>query len=305
MENKFFLPILFYVFDSFVFCALVYVLNKNFEKVASHLALAIIISLSIQAILALAHIGTGRGSLYFNNPNQLGYYALTSLTVFACLPSVYRSNKLMTMAVLILSSYLILYSGSRAALLGVILLGSIIFVKEGFKVDASSIAFIILVIGAGWYFFNRNDFVDAQIKSIQDRQESKSSQGVSEFEVRGYDRFYLAPEYVLYGAGEGKYDRFHSYHSLEMHSGPGTILFSYGVLGFYLFFSFVAIVIKRDLFNNSLLIAPVILYNFTHQGFRESLFWILLACIFMVSSKQYVKDVFLKVRKHGHFEFLK
>ncbi len=291
VDNRFYFPPLFYIFDMFFFVMILFILNNNFILKINHISLAILISLSVQVLMGLVHIGSGRSSLFFNNPNQLGYYSLVSLTVFASLPSKYRANKLIILCAVLFSSYLILLSGSRAALLGVALLSGMIFLKEGIKVGFSSSIFIIIVLVGSWYFLNKNDFFNSQIDSIKARQEVKANQGASEWQVRGYDRFVLNPEYVFFGAGEGVYERFNSYQHLEMHSGPGTILFSYGVLGFTFFFLFIKQVIKLNLLFNFLLLLPVFLYNLTHQGFREPLFWILLACIFVVSQNEYKQKI--------------
>lgn len=300
IDNKFYFPPLFYIFNMLFFSMILIFLNKDFSKKVNILSFAVLCSLFVQVALGIVHVGTGRSSLFFNNPNQLGYYSLVSLSIFAALPSKYRSNKIITLAAVLMSAYLILLSGSRAALLGVALLGIIVFVKEGFKIKASSIFFILIVAILGWYFASQNLFVDKQIKSIRQRNEEKTLQGVSEWQVRGYDRFYLYPEYILFGAGEGMYDRFRSYQQLEMHSGPGTILFSYGILGLLLFISFLKYIVKRNVLFNILLLTPVFLYNFTHQGFRDSLFWILLAGIFIVSEKEHIiKLNKIRINKSG------
>jgi hypothetical protein len=288
IDNRFYFAPLFYIFDMLVFAMLLFILNKEGTNAVNYISLAVLLSLLGQVLLGLKHVGGARGALFFNNPNQLGYYSLVSLSIFAALPSKWRAMKLVTLAAVVMSAYLILVSGSRAALMGVAVLGIIIFVKEGFKAQASSIFFILIAAVLGWYFVNQSSFVDQQIKSIRERNEYKSSKGVSEWKVRGYDRFYLYPEYVLFGAGEGEFTRFKSYQQLEMHSGPGTILFSYGILGFLLFASFINSAIKRNIVFNSILLAPVFLYNFTHQGFREPLFWMLIAIVFAVSEKEYI-----------------
>jgi hypothetical protein len=288
INNKFYFPPLFYIFNMLFFCMVFYLLNKNFLKNANFLSLAILISLFVQVLFGIGHIGGGRSSLFFNNPNQLGYYSLVSLSIFSALPSKYRANKLIFLVTVLMSAYLILLSNSRAALLGVALLGIIVFIKEGFKVKASSMFFAVTALMLGWYFLSQSVFVDTQIKTIKDRAESKVIQGVSEWQIRGYDRFYLNPEYIFFGAGEGAFERFNSYQHLEMHSGPGTILFSYGIAGFLIFFSFIKFLIRRNVFYNLILLTPVFLYNLSHQGFRESLFWILLASVFVVSEKEHI-----------------
>lgn len=85
------------------------------------------------------------------------------------------------------------------------------------------------------------------------------------------------PEHLAFGAGEGAVDRFDPVHPIEIHSSAGTLLFSYGVVGSALFLLFLYHVLKLA---SPYLIAhliPVTFYTLTHQGLRESMFWILLA----------------------------
>lgn len=286
VENKFFMSNLFYIFNLLFFGLVIWALAKNKEHFINQVSLFIIISLTIQFFLGIAGIGgTGgmRNAIFFNNPNQLGYYVLLSLSLFTALPSKYRSNRVIALATIFISAYLILLSGSRAALIGVILISAILFIKEGVKLEFSSVIFVLISIIVAVYFLGNSSFVESKLASIEERDQRSVNKRVSFWEERAYDRFYLYPEKVLYGAGDGLFTRFKSYHQLEMHSGFGTVLFSYGFLGFILFAIFMRTVLSKALFMNLLLLTPVFLYNLSHQGFRDSLFWMLLASVYFVT----------------------
>lgn len=291
IPNPMYFSPLFYIYNALFFLLFLFVLTKSNIKNNNTIALFILISLSLQLTLAIMGIHGGakdveyiaRPSIFFNNPNQLGYYGLLMLAIFATLPSSYRSNKVVILLVLFITSYLVFLSGSRAALGGIVVLGGVIFYSEGFKLQASSI-FLFLVVLISLPFFLQSEFVQERLSLIEDRNQRYSSTEISQAEVRGYDRFWLHPEYIIYGAGEGLNIRFDSYHNKEMHSGIGVLLFGYGILGFILFFTFIYRAIERRILVGIMLLLPVLLYNITHQGLRSSLFWMLIASIYIVTS---------------------
>jgi hypothetical protein len=135
----------------------------------------------------------------------------------------------------------------------------------------------------------QSEFIKQKSEIIESRNRRYDNSGVSEWQIRGYDRFWIHPEYVLIGAGEGYYKRFESWHSGEMHSGFGTMLFSYGILGFSLFVIFIKKVSRRNLKINLLSLSPIFLYNLTHLGLRDSLFWMLFASVFVVSEMEFLQ----------------
>lgn len=289
-NNMYFVP-LFYIFNGFFFLFFLTILiddGKLNKKFINILSFTILISLSIQFILALIgyQFASGeesyRNSLFFNNPNQLGYFSLLMLSLFTVLPSVFRKNIFILMLLIFITSFLILYSGSRAALVGVLLLSAFLFYLEGFKFKFNS--FIILIFAIFFIpIFLESNFFKENIDLIQNRTERNLNTNISEAQIRGFDRFWIHPEYIIYGSGEGMYERFNSYHHLELHSGFGTILFSYGILGLVLFLSFFYKIIKKNPFFLMILMSPVLTYNITHHGFRTSLFWLLLASVYLLS----------------------
>lgn len=291
VSNRMFAPPLYYIFNCLIFIMFMSLLKfSESKKALNQLSLVIIISLALQSLLAFLGIqgkawGGPRGAIFFNNPNQLGYYALLMISLFAILPSTYRRNKISIIFALSLSIYLILHSGSRAALAGALLLGLIMLYKERFQFKSSSILFII-GIGLSSVFFLQTNFVQNRINLLKDRSNRNLNSNITEAQIRGYDRFWVHPEYILYGAGEGMVaNRLESYHNGELHSGFGTILFSYGILGLIFFLQIIYKVIENDKTLYLIFLSPIFFYNLTHQGLRDSLFWTLLASIYIVSQQ--------------------
>ena len=290
VENKMFLPILFYAFN-FMFFLVILTLFKSsfFVKKKMYLIYKVIfVSLLIQFFLGVlgiqgdSSLNLSRPAIFFNNPNQLAYYSLLMISILTVLYLKFNFNKSIFILSLLFSIYLVIYSGSRAALSVFLLLIPVFSYQK--KKMKSILVFLSLILIAPT-IINTN-FVQEKIENIVIRSARNTINNTSEIENRGYNRLLLYPEYLFYGAGENKNDRFEKTGNLylEIHSGLANTLFSYGFLGLFLFCMFVFKAIKKDLIQNSLLILPAILYNITHQGLRSSLLFGLIAIIYVSSN---------------------
>ena len=290
VENKMFLPILFYAFN-FMFFIVILTLFKSsfFVKKKMYLIYKVIfVSLLIQFFLGVlgiqgdSSLNLSRPAIFFNNPNQLAYYSLLMISILTVLYLKFNFNKSIFILSLLFSIYLVIYSGSRAALSVFLLLIPVFSYQK--KKMKSILVFLSLILTAPT-IINTN-FVQEKIENIVIRSARNTINNTSEIENRGYNRLLLYPEYLFYGAGENKNDRFEKTGNLylEIHSGLANTLFSYGFLGLFLFCMFVFKAIKKDLIQNSLLILPAILYNITHQGLRSSLLFGLIAIIYVSSN---------------------
>ncbi len=287
MEGSPYLAIIYYAYNFLIFLLILYLIKL--PKFTFYISLFVLISISLQVTLSVFGIGKGlsRETIFFNNPNQLGYFALLVMSIFVVTPSILRKNKIISFLVTILCAYLVLLSGSRASLVGIFVLGIILFVSEGFRFEVKSFLFLLFVLIISINFLISSDWFVNQWEVIENRSQAKESTFESEWEVRGYDRILLYPEYILYGAGEMANKRFtKSLHQLEIHSAFGNILFSYGILGFFFFIKFLYQIIKQRLLLNLLIMSPVLLYNLTHQGLRFTQFWIFLALVFIYSYQE-------------------
>ncbi len=287
---------LFYIFNFlFAFLFLYMFLGKDRQKINNIIALVVLFSISLQFILGLLGITNGnsetgtRNPVFFNNPNQLGYFAVSMITLYCILKSKYRDNKLILIYAFFITIYLVLLSGSRAALGSIILLFFYMLYKVGFKLSFTSILLLLMVFITVPYALS-TDFVGKRLNLIENRTERNINSRSSEAEIRGYDRIYKNPEYLLTGAGEGKYDRFESRHHLELHSGFGTMLFSYGILGFILFLNILYSVIKKDTLNGLAILFPLFFYNLTHNGLRNSIFWAVIIIFYYVNQNMFTES---------------
>jgi hypothetical protein len=95
---------------------------------------------------------------------------------------------------------------------------------------------------------------------------------------RGYDRLWLYPQYLLFGAGEQGLERFPE-TDIELHSTLGAVLFGYGVVGAGLFGLLLWRLFRLAGWWDFLYLAPAFAYGLAHQGLRFTLFWTLFALI--------------------------
>ncbi len=275
----------FYLFNLFNFCLFGFCfLHLNNLKIIS---VFIVISVFVQFLLYVFKIGdlTGRAELLFNNPNQLGYYALLCLSLFSIIKSPYRDNKYFYIAFSFLVCFLILLSGSRASGGSVLLIVIYVLVHQGLNLKASNIIFLIVTLIVSLGYLTQTNFFKEKLNEIEERNE-RQNKG-DQYQIRGYDRMLLYPQYMIVGAGEGNNDRFTlAYQQGELHSAFGTMLFSYGILGIIIFLYFLRIIVIKDFWNNLIFLIPILLYNISHNGLRDCLFWMVCALLYFVPFKK-------------------
>ena len=106
--------------------------------------------------------------------------------------------------------------------------------------------------------------------------ESDSSLG----DGRGYNRIFEIGSNLLWGMGEGGYYRFDTMSGHETHSSYVAIFVSYGIFGFLLWIKTIAGLLftyNRNKLLSFCLFSGIFLYWITHQGLRNTVFWLLIA----------------------------
>lgn len=259
----------FYTFNAIAMYAVLALLGTRDQRGVQALLLGVAGSLLLQAFLVIVtDLGSDfRNPLFFNNPNQLGYWALLSALIFCILSRSVRVPILYQLAIFIIAFYLIALSNSKAATGSLALLFLIHFSKKWWH--------LVLGIAFGLVLF----------LSIQDTQlienlilRLTSGERDNTILARGYMRIAQYPQYLFFGAGEGGAQRFPG-AVLEIHSTLGTVVFSYGLFGSILFGNLIWKLYRGSGFANFLYLAPAFVYGLTHQGLRFTHFWILLAVL--------------------------
>jgi hypothetical protein len=265
----------YYLFDTatfFVVLLLYQRYGRRFLWLTFHVVLATTLFQTFFSMVYKTSHG-GRGIVLFNNPNQLGFYALLSASLLALGRRRLGISPLKTGIGVTASIYLSLLSASKAALLGC---GVLLIVSLLNNPRAVILAFAAM-IGAAFVGGPITEAVNRTMTRLEapDRYEEYSF-----FEMRGYDRITKHSEYLLLGAGEGGLSRFEDTSVIgdhELHSSAGTLIFSYGVVGTLMFMSFLYSIVRGAKFRVWLLLLPAMAYSMAHQGLRFTMLWVVLA----------------------------
>lgn len=233
------------------------------------------------------HKPTYRAIGSFTNPNQLAYWALLTTCMLVMLRHNQRFN-LLDYGLLFLLAYIQTQALSKAGLITFSILMVIIFFSPQVAQREKIILFMLSVLAVIVLMFQpqqieRIERLTALSGSIE-RLNNIGEEGDDSAEGRGYDRIMNNPEYILLGAGEGAFWRFSRKPNMELHSGLGTILFSYGVLGFGLFFWFVYCLLRKAPWHYYAMVGVVLLFGVAHQNIRFTHFWVFLALIYATKS---------------------
>jgi hypothetical protein len=269
------LPILFLLFNLILFLCVSHIVNTH-PSAKKTILWAIIGSVLLQFILIpISSTPAFRQSLFFNNPNQLGYWSVLCATIFLFLVQEEKLNKyiyiMFTGVVMILAGL----SLSKAAIVSIFLLYFIYYSNR----PIVGILFLISIIGT-FLFAGEIE----QVSNVVDRLADLGSAGDDNASGRGYNRIWEWPEYAWLGNGEGALERFGEDH--EIHSTMGTLFFSYGPIGLFLFLTiFIRFFFTKGL-ASVLPFIPIFAYSLTHQGYRFSLFWLLLSLVSTYKYKQ-------------------
>lgn len=266
----------YYVFNGLMFFTFLLMFQRYGERLLWLTVRMIMGSVFLQVALAfLLHGGAskdGRSAGMFNNPNQLGYYALLSACLILLGQKRLRLSTPQVTVALAGCSYLALLSASKAALVSIAALAVVLLVSRLRTMILAGLVFGVLI-------FTENPFSIA-IDRAQSRIENDQSYGFAE--ERGYDRIWTYPEYTLVGAGEGGYNRFKETSLIgahELHSSMGTLFFCYGIVGTVLLAVFLLRVMRGSQFHIWLVVGTGFAYSMTHQGLRFRLLWLLLGMV--------------------------
>lgn len=246
-------------------------------------------------VLAVGDQGYGRAMGTFNDPNQMGYWALLTAVSFFVVRDG-RSLRLADLVALLLAGLVIFFSVSRAAILGFSTLVTLVILFSRInprRVLAGLAILVVAVLLTRLVDVGVDQSYQSVLNFAEKRFASKDTANDSLAE-RGYARLWLFPEYLLFGAGDGLYpQRFNLAN--ETHSTVGSILFAYGVVGLSLFGVLLYVLVRRANWFRITLLLPVMIYGIAQQGVRFSMFWTFLALVFALSHPEDDHDdIFVK-----------
>lgn len=256
--------------------------------------------------LAIFIIGIGRYYTLdrymgtFNDPNQFGYYIFISF-LFIYVINILLKKKQLNLLYLLITLVLIIQSASTGMILGIggfLLLISAYHIYRYFNLTYEKLRKIIYTTALGLavglitiltvvtipnnektFINHAYDESQAIIQRVTEKTDKASGDAdMSLWEDRGYDIIFKYPMYIVFGAGEGGYDRFAlaaNNHNNEIHATLPSILFYYGIIPFLILSWWIYKKIKR--IDPRILIALIALLieSFTLLNQRQSLFWML------------------------------
>ncbi len=263
----------YYIFNGLMFFTFLLMFQRYGEFLLWLTTRLVLASALLQVVMSTIAVGShGRSSVMFNNPNQLGYYALLSACIILLGARRFQISTWLVIGGLAACSYLALISASKAALISICALGVVLLISKLRTILLASIVFAVLV-------FTNNPFSQA-FDRAQHRIENDETYGF--FEERGYDRIVAFPEYWVLGAGEGNYNRFKEISMIgshELHSSMATLFFCYGIAGVVLFAMYMWGTMAGAGLRAWVIVGAGFAYGMTHQGLRFRLLWLLLAMV--------------------------
>ncbi len=280
-------PTIFYLFNILAMHITKELYYRNGKQIILKISKYVMYSCLIQFILSFTLPKSMlRSTVFFNNPNQLGLYALIVLTYIIILKDNYKP--IYFIIGIVCSCYLILISLSKAAIIGAIALMTIFLIKllkkNIYKIIFAFCVITFVILGGFDYAYSKIQKVEVMnvainrinLKNMSQENDSNLIDG------RGYGRIKEIGYKVIYGVGEGEFYRFQYLNGVEVHSGFASIICYYGIIGFALLLLFIFKVIP---FGESkyLYMSGVFLYALTHQIWRNTLIWMLFIVMLVIS----------------------
>lgn len=272
---------LFYVFNLMACLLFADLYDEYRDAFLQWTARSAICSACLQTGLTFFYSTSGREALFFNNPNQLGHYAVLIGSIYWIIVRTKARRSAMDLpifaAVCMMFLYLIVLTQSRAAMAAFVVLLVLQCITK--------IRFALVVAGVVMLF--SNTYMDSTlVGTVLERIQIKNKTSDEEMEHRGYDRIFNHKEYLLLGAGEGDYERFDSECAGELHSTFGNVFFSYGAVGILLLANVFRNFVKRCGLHATIYLLPALAYGLTHNGIRQPDFWMTVTLITCVCARK-------------------
>lgn len=285
---------LFYIYNAIVFVTIIDIVNQYKHELLKFTLIGIVGAVLIQLFLFVIGIGNdyggGRYILSFNNPNQLGYFAILILSIIVFVSYHISIKNIWYLLCILGPGVLVILSLSNAAIISYFgMLVGILISKNRRKVNKRYLTIVILAILLITVLLYTNTSIfhgNSLFQSFEQRLSKTSDKIAQTSDVRGYYRITEYPQYWIFGSGEGAFYRFRG-SSLEFHSTLGNLQVSYGIIGLILFLALMIRAIVSNGYKGWYLLFFIMLYGLTHNGIRNSLLWILIA---LMSASQSLKS---------------
>lgn len=279
-------PNLYYVFNFIVvYCIFTIVRIVGFSRTTELYMLGTVLSVILSLVGVFVENSGSRASSFFNNPNQLGYFCVVTLTAVI----LFRHNLSVGVRVfcLIACSYMSILSLSKAAILALAVMYFFFANDYERKTDVKKVIITLLGMGIALlavYLLLYSDIPlisnYSPIEAVRNRMLNMMQENDSDIATgRGYGRITEIGGCLLCGVGEGMNERFTILKGFETHSTYASIIVSYGIIGFVLYCFLIRKAIRSKVYGlrYTIIFLGIIVYSTTHNGIRSTLLWALIA----------------------------
>lgn len=302
-EFKFLLSSLYFVFNAMaIILFTLFFKDKLFlSRVGAVFKFNLLLQLAIWAVGIGRVYGETRYMGTFNDPNQFGYYVLLSFFYIYIIDMILKKKH--TYVFYALALFLIIQSGSTGMLLGIgvfsVLFAAIVIAKQlaspgklirrimhSFVIIAALAVPLSVIVYSAIDLIPKNTAPDEQKTSIFKRVEEKTDKASGESDAslavdRNLDMLLEYPHYMIYGAGEGAFDRFEraAHPGNEVHSTFPSLLFYYGIIPLLVLIAWFVRQLKGASWSMAVAYISLFIASFVLLNQRQSLFWALIVLI--------------------------
>ena len=233
----------------------------------------------------------------FTDPNQFGFYIFIVL-LFAYLTKHEKVDTYLFPITSVMGIFLIIQSKSLAAFLGLAVLYTLAllrFISEKFRVNKVILCVMLILSTTGvvYYFIPTSDFriEDVEYTTVN-RIRYKIyniiyADGIKDIlRERAAEKIINYPEYFIYGAGEGNYERYYPEPVNEIHSSFINLFFSYGLIPFAILMGWFKKRLKGLNAVSLVCFITILIESMFLVNYRQALFWVLWITLFYLNEPQ-------------------
>jgi hypothetical protein len=233
----------------------------------------------------------------FTDPNQFGFYIFIVL-LFAYLTKHEKADTYLFPITSVIGIFLVIQSKSLAAFLGLAVLYTLAllrFIGEKFRVNKVILCVMLILTTTGvvYYFIPTSDFriEDVEYNTVN-RIRYKIynviyADGIKDIlRERAAEKIINYPEYFIYGAGEGNYERYYPEPVNEIHSSFINLFFSYGLIPFAILMGWFKKRLKGLNAVSLVCFITILIESMFLVNYRQALFWVLWITLFYLNEPQ-------------------
>lgn len=233
----------------------------------------------------------------FTDPNQFGFYIFIVL-LFAYLTKHEKADTYLFPITSVMGIFLVIQSKSLAAFLGLAVLYTLAllrFIGEKFRVNKVILCVMLILTTTGvvYYFIPTSDFriEDVEYNTVN-RIRYKIynviyADGIKDIlRERAAEKIINYPEYFIYGAGEGNYERYYPEPVNEIHSSFINLFFSYGLIPFAILMGWFKKRLKGLNAVSLVCFITILIESMFLVNYRQALFWVLWITLFYLNEPE-------------------